>query len=169
MLKRIEELAAQHPDEKGVIHTINYKIAQDIEEYLGLQYSDRMVFPKREEDKEKVMEAFKESKDPLIMVSPSFGLGVDLEDDDARWQVIVKVPFAYLGDEQVRTRLRENERWYKVDAANRCIQTAGRIVRSFEDYGVTYLLDTNFYWFFNEDPTIFPEWFREAVVTPRDR
>ncbi len=169
MLTMAEKLAEEHSKEKGVVHTISYAIARDIEDNIDFKLRNRMVFPKSGDDKELVLKNFRKSKEPLILVSPAMGLGVDLEDDTARWQVIVKVPFAYLGDEQVRIRLHENEKWYRVDAANRCIQTAGRIVRSYEDYGVTYLLDTNFYWFFNTDPGIFPEWFREAVVVSKDR
>ena len=163
MVEEIDKIIDEHRGQKGLIHTISYAIAKDIRE--NSRHTKIMVFPSSLEDKAAVIDKFKTSTSKMVLVSPALGIGVDFEDDAARWQIIVKVPFASLGDEQVRMRLRTNDEWYKVDAANRCIQAAGRIVRSEEDWGITYLLDANFNWFFSKDfRHLFPLWFQEVVV-----
>lgn len=162
MIKEVDKIIEKHSEEKGLIHTISYKIANDILE--GSAYRDRMVAPSSEDDKAFALQQFRSSPEPRVLVSPAFGRGINLEGDAARWQIIVKVPFASLGDEQIRIRLRDNKDWYQYDAANRTVQASGRIVRSEEDFGITYLLDTNFLWFFKRNPSAFPQWFREAVM-----
>jgi Rad3-related DNA helicase len=162
MVAEIDEIIERHEGEKGLIHTISYKIAHDILSCSA--YKARMVAPNSEDDKGFALQQFIDSDEPRILVSPAFGIGINLEGDAARWQIIVKVPFASLGDEQIRMRLRDNNAWYTYDAANRCVQASGRIVRSEEDFGVTYLLDSNFLWFFQRNPSAFPKWFKEAVV-----
>ena len=44
------------------------------------------------------------SKDPTILVSPSLMEGIDLVDDLSRFQIIVKVPYASLGDKHVKKK-----------------------------------------------------------------
>ncbi len=160
MIVGIDEIIERHKGEKGIIQTISYKIQQDIVE--GSAFSHLMIAPTSDDNKALALEEFELSKDK-ILVSPAYSVGVDLEGDLARWQIVVKVPFPYLGDEQVRIRQRENDRWYKVQAANTLIQMCGRIVRSYDDYGTTYLLDKNFYWLLNEYRDLFPDWFMASV------
>ena len=162
MVSKIDEIIERHEGEKGIIHTISYKIAHDILE--GSAYKGRMIAPSSEDDKGFALQQFIASPEPRVLVSPAFGIGINLEGDAARWQIIVKVPFASLGDEQIRMRLRDNNAWYSQDAANRVVQASGRIVRSEKDFGITYLLDSNFLWFFQRNPSAFPKWFKDAVV-----
>jgi Rad3-related DNA helicase len=162
MVAKIDEIIERHEGEKGLIHTISYKISHDILNYST--YKDRMVAPGSDDDKGFALQQFLDSDEPRVLVSPAFGIGINLEGEAARWQIIVKVPFASLGDEQIRNRLQDNRDWYTYDAANRAVQASGRIVRSEKDFGVTYLLDLNFMWFFQRNPSAFPRWFKEAVV-----
>ena len=69
--------------------------------------------------------------------------GLDLVGDLARWQVICKLPYPYLGDPQVAARRAEEPGWYEWRTCFTLVQAYGRAVRSEEDHAVTYLLDAD--------------------------
>ncbi len=100
-------------------------------------------FPEWYKEIEKLDE-FKSFPGPTILFAVSMGEGTDFRDDQARWQVIVKTPYQDLKDEWV-ARHRESEdmgqRWYDISALQMVIQAAGRIVRSKDDWGESYIPD----------------------------
>lgn len=103
------------------------------------------------------------NSDDGILVSPSVHTGLDFRDDLARWQIIVKVPYASLGDEVIRRRAETDRDWYIQDAIVKIVQAYGRIVRNENDYGRTYILDSEFYRLLMSYRNMFPKWFLDAV------
>ena len=77
-------------------------------------------------------------------MSPSVSEGVDLKDDLARFQIILKVPFGNLGDPWMKAKLTRSGEWYENRASTEVAQMIGRVVRSETDYGITYILDSAF-------------------------
>lgn len=78
--------------------------------------------------------------------------GIDGAGDSCRWQAMCKVPWPHMKDPVV-TRLMESvdpttkkwaNAWYTWKAAQQTVQGMGRVCRSDDDYGVTYLLDSGF-------------------------
>src|SRR5690625_7243688 len=67
--------------------------------------------------------------------------GIDLADDLARWQVICRIPYANLGDAQVKARSEQDPSWYDWRTCLSVGQAHGRSVRARDGYAVTYLLD----------------------------
>lgn len=67
--------------------------------------------------------------------------GVDLKDDLARFQVIVKAPFLPLTDKRVKKLADKDFNWYINKMLCSLIQSCGRGVRSQNDHCVTYILD----------------------------
>jgi len=100
-----------------------------------------------------------------MLLSPTMMEGVDLEGEVCRWQVLAKTPYKPLGDPRVDYLLNEegNWRWYKETAARRIIQSAGRAVRSSDDYATYYILDSAYQNVLTSART--PEWFEIAMVT----
>ena len=88
--------------------------------------------------------------------------GFNMIDDLARWQVIAKVPYPYLGDEQVRAKKDADPDWYIMQTCMTIIQACGRVMRSHEDHGVTYILDTDFKRLYLQNSHFFPKWFTAA-------
>jgi Rad3-related DNA helicase len=84
--------------------------------------------------------------------------------DLARWQVIVKVPYPYLGDPQVSTRRAIDPAWYEWRTALRLVQAYGRAVRSQDDHAVTYVLDALFSGWVRRQHERLPRWFLEAIA-----
>jgi Rad3-related DNA helicase len=113
--------------------------------------------------REEVMQLFRASATPYILVSPSAMLGLSLNDDLARWQVIVKVPYANIGDPSVSHRMNAIPGWYEWQTAKDLIQTFGRICRSMSDWGVTYVLDAGFQGFYKRNRNLFPPYVQSAI------
>jgi Rad3-related DNA helicase len=59
--------------------------------------------------------------------------GVDLKDDLSRFQVLVKIPYPYLGDPLVKKRMNKWSGWYSLQTAKKIVQAVGRSVRSYDD------------------------------------
>lgn len=158
LVKTIQTLLADHPNEKGMIHTGNYKIAKHLQEHVG---SSRLLFHESS-DREAVLQVHLESDEPTVLVSPSMTEGVDLRDDASRWQVIAKIPFPYLGDEMTKKRMARNGRWYGFVTARTIIQSLGRSVRNEKDYAISYILDEDWEAFFRRSGDMFNDDFRKA-------
>jgi Rad3-related DNA helicase len=90
--------------------------------------------------------------------------GFDFKDDCARWQIITKMPYPYLGDRQVAAKKDRSPDWYDTQTIQTVIQATGRICRSEEDWGVTYMLDEDFKILWDRRRSMFPPWFKEAIV-----
>jgi len=154
------ELIPPHLKYKGVIHTHTNDIANYIME--NSKYKEYMVTSVGNV-RAVSFEEFFASPPPCIMVTPSMKMGVDLKDDLARWQVICKVPYPYLGDPQVAKRVKMDQGWYSWQTCMSIIQTYGRVCRSDTDWGETYVLDSKFNDLYIQNRLMFPEWFSEAI------
>ena len=139
MIRKIKMLAEKHQDEKGVIHTFTYAIAQRFRQ--NFKNDNRFMFH-NQKNKEDVFERFKEDKTNKILVSPVAFEGVDFPYDQARWQCICKEPFPNMMDPQISVRDSVDFDWV---FRQRCLvlsQMYGRTNRAPDDFSVTYLLDS---------------------------
>jgi ATP-dependent DNA helicase DinG len=136
--KQIKNLCDQHKDVKGVIHTHTMEITN----YLRNNINDpRFIFRGDGMTNEQILKQHLEDSSPTILVSPSLTYGVDLKDDLARFQILVKAAYMPLGDERIKRLFKEDGQWYVNKMLNNLIQACGRGVRSVDDYCVTYVLD----------------------------
>ena len=149
LVSKIKEIADNHLGEKGIIHTFTYNINYQL--YMALRSDDRFIFHTQDNRVEKTKE-FKEepAEDGSIFVSPYSYEGVDFPYDEAKWQIICKNPYPYLGDAQVKARMEMDRVNYSTDWGwiNRQIalvlsQMYGRTNRAEDDYSVTYILDSD--------------------------
>ena len=87
-----------------------------------------------------------------------------LAERDGRFFFTGNCPFPYLGDRQVLAKKELDPEWYTLQTVSTIIQACGRIVRSDTDYGITYILDSDFIPLFEKNPEFFPPWFVGAFV-----
>lgn len=169
LVNKIKQLADKHSEEKGIIHSHSYNINYRL--YQTFKDDDRFIFHTQENRVEKTNE-FKayDDDEPYIFVSPYSFEGVDFPYGDARWQVICKMPYPYLGDAQVRARMdmdkRENATdwgWCNRVVALTLSQMYGRTNRAIDDYSVTYLLDSDINRYLGP-ATLVTDYFLEGVV-----
>lgn len=149
LVSKIQEIADNHLGEKGIIHTFTYNINYEL--FKAFRKDDRFIFHTQDNRVEKTNE-FKELPDDegYIFVSPYSYEGVDFPYDQARWQIICKNPYPYLGDAQVKARMEIDRINYSTDWGwvNRQIALAlsqmyGRTNRAIDDYSITYILDSD--------------------------
>lgn len=169
LVESVDDILASYPDQKGLIHTGSYKVANYIR--------DHSKFPERlwgHDGKTRIsaLEAFKSDPEG-VLVSPSMTTGVDLPYDLCRFQIIAKLSFPDLGDPQVKKRMKlgpdgnpnpKGQSWYNWITACTLVQTYGRGMRAIDDSCDTYLLDGNWGWFKHTVKDMLPPWFREAII-----
>ena len=162
MASAIVKLATKHAGERGVIHCVSYKLGKEMYRLLrGTPIGNRILFPENADQRDAMFAEHSRSTD-AILLSPSFAEGYDFKGDLARWQIICKVPYPSLGNLVVRARKDENEEWYGLQTVMKIIQASGRIVRSEDDYGETYILDSDFGFLLKKYEHLFPKWWMDA-------
>ncbi len=158
----LEKIIEHHKYEKGLIHTHNYKCQQ----YIMKNIKDKRLMDHKSTDREYKLRLFEKSKEPLVLVSPSMSEGVDLPYEKCQFQVIYKIPFPYLGDQQIKNRKALDPKWYAYKTVMTLIQAYGRGMRAEDDYCETYILDGNVKMLFNNRmyKSLVPDFFKEAIV-----
>ena len=151
----IDNLMERHQNEKGIIHTVNYRIGEAI--LSGTKYADRIITHKEAGDREKILDQFRANNTNAVLMSPSFTEGVDLPYNQCRWQVIAKIPYGDLGNKQIKARMENDNAWYATNAIVNMIQAYGRIMRAEDDSGITYILDTSLMNLINRWKTVFEQ------------
>ena len=166
LLSTTLKILNKHGDKKGLIHCHSYQLGRAINDYLmTTEHAGRVLFPAIAKDRNELFMRHRLTNEPTVLLSPSMTEGFSLDDDLARFQIIAKMPFPYLGDKQVAAKKDLDQDWYTLQTVMTIIQACGRIVRSDTDYGDTYILDRDFYRLYNDDNLqFFPKWFEDAFV-----
>lgn len=164
----IAKLLDKH-NQKGVIHAHSYRVLRHLIDHLPARHRPRLIYHTGPEGREDALTRHLSSRTNhghggSVLLTPSMTEGIDLMGDLARWQVIVKVPYPYLGDPQVSTRRAIDPAWYEWRTALRLVQAYGRAVRSQDDHAVTYVLDALFPGWVRRQQERLPRWFLEAVA-----
>lgn len=143
-MAKIREIASHHQGEKGVIHSVSYSRAERVADSLA---SDNVLLDDDEHETDAMLTRWQNSNKD-IFISPTVTEGVDLHTDKARWQVLLKAPFAYAGDSRVDYLLNEEHEWgwYYEETAIDIIQAVGRAVRGPEpkEAATFYVIDSKF-------------------------
>jgi len=155
----IKLLLEQHKNEKGIIHCVNFRIAQ----YLVDNIPSTRLLTHTSENRDEVLKNHIQSDQPTVLVSPSMMEGVDLAGDASRFQILCKVPFPFLGDEVIKKRMEKNRMWYSYQTVKSVVQAMGRSIRNETDYAVSYILDSDWERFFRMNKQMFPEEFTKSI------
>jgi Rad3-related DNA helicase len=162
IISAVKKILALHPGEKGLIHTINYRLRDAIMQ----QIEDIRLVTHDPFNKQQILDAFRASDQPLVLVSPSSERGLSLEDSQCRFIILCKAPFLSLGDKAVKARKNSGQigrLWYVADMLLTVVQAMGRGVRHENDFCVSYLLDERIASSMRQQTTLMPPWFRDAL------
>lgn len=163
LLQMCETILEAHPEDKGIIHCHSYALGQRIYDYFRSRpQGKRVLFSTKASERTANFNLHRASPHPTVMLSPSIAEGFSFDDDLARFQIIAKVPYPYLGDRQVAAKMKIDRDWYTLQTVMTILQACGRIVRNDTDHGSTYILDHDFVRLFEENQKFFPKWFRDA-------
>ena len=158
----IKDILKKHENEKGIIHTVSGSCRDFL---MNSIQTDRFITHDTQ-NRADVIEKFKNSKRPLVLVSPSVNEGVDLPGEECRFQIIFKIPYPDLGDKQVCMRNAFDSKWYDYKTSLALVQTHGRGMRFEEDYCTTYFIDSRLIGYVTEDTSLnnfIPNTFRDAI------
>jgi len=173
----IDEILNFHNGERGIIHSVTYDLQKHI--FNGVTPLNRKrllcrdmdtlngvvsksVYPKKYSNQELL--SLHEAKPDNVLLSPSMMEGVDLHDDLSAFQVIIKLPWANLGDIRIRTKSNLDGDWYANKMWLSILQASGRSTRHETDRSMTYILDANFKYFYNQWKSKLPDWFKQRIV-----
>ena len=162
----IDKILSHKKDDKGIIHTGNYKVATKIyKDYKNISKVNRDRFLIKFTDEvtnQNLINLHTRSKN-TVLLSPSMTTGVDLKDDLSRFQIIVKMPFMSLADPRTKKKSELNNDWYVCQMLKTLIQACGRSTRSSDDYSATYVLDSSFKYYVTRYKKWLPEYFLNRI------
>ncbi|MEZ7989542.1 MAG: helicase C-terminal domain-containing protein [Nitrosopumilus sp.] len=144
-IRKIDEILSKHKSERGLILTSSKKRCFDILSQLSPENKKRIrICHSSNSDgttqDEKI--AQHRATSGSVLLSSSLWEGVDLKDDDSRFQIIAKAPYKSLGDTRVRAKMNKFPSWYSSETMMKILQGFGRSIRSEDDWARTYVIDS---------------------------
>lgn len=155
----IDKIVQRHGKENGIIHSVSFKLAEEIKEYSA--YDDRMLISN---NRFEIMDYLSKANSGRIVVSPSIVQGYDFKGDLSRWQVLPKIGWGFLGDSWVKLNMERDQDWYNRKAILSIVQSCGRSVRGINDHATTYILDATFDRLLKNNRHLFPSGFVESII-----
>jgi Rad3-related DNA helicase len=177
----VDDILEIHKGERGVCHAVTYDLVKNIYQRVKPENRKRLLcrdmdayasaqvgkntFPKKYKNSELLsIHEIEGAAYGSVLLSPSMMEGVDLYDDLSRFQIIIKLPWANLGDIRVKIKSELDGDWYKNKMWLNILQASGRSTRNEEDTSVTYILDSNFAYFWDQWKHKLPNWFNRRLV-----
>lgn len=159
--KYIQQIAADRLEEKGVIHA-TYQMAALLRRHLT---DSRYIYHDRD-SKRDMYRLFRESPPATgkVLIASGMYEGIDLPEDLGRWQVISKIPWMSLGNPAIAHMASLDPDYYLWECMKTTIQACGRICRTPEDYGESFILDRSFWRLLRDGEKFLPEYFSEAII-----
>jgi len=141
----IIEILNHHSNEKGIIQVTSFYLLNQI--VNNIKMSDYSLYKKlyihtQGEKLESIIDDYKNGK-KLYLISPSIWEGIDLPDDNARFNIVVKTPFPSLASPRMKMIADLYKDIYTITTIQKIVQGNGRIIRNKDDYGTSYFLDSN--------------------------
>ena len=192
MTEMVSAIMDNHNEEAGIIHSGTYRIQNELLKRLDKKYVDRIISRttyggSKADDQAAPKSTFEKLMDKsdqrvvknadlikmhqesygnnTVLMSPSLHEGTDLHDDLSRFQVIIKLPWASLGDPRVSAKSMISDAWYANRMWTTILQASGRSVRHHDDFAVTYILDGSFPYFYKQWQQKLPSWFKNKIVS----
>lgn len=134
------KICEAHKGQRGIIQTGSYENSKRLREMLPKDILNRCIFYNENIEKHSALSAYIGKQDAILM-GPTLIEGLNFPDDMCRFQICVKVPYAFLGSEYVREKMHNVAGWYRHDAIIKICQGIGRGVRHKHDWCRTYILD----------------------------
>ena len=163
IIRDVGQIMDKHGNEKGLIYTHTYKISEQI--CNGVSRVNKMrLMPHESSTRDIVISRFMSDESNSVLISPSISDGVDLKDDLARFIIITKIPYAFIGDAQIKARMERDRQWYVWKTALKLVQIMGRGIRHEKDYCSIYILDSDIENFINNNRKLFPDYILKSII-----
>lgn len=144
------------------IHCHSYRHQQWLVQNISEDLKPRLIFHSNRDREKKLNEWIRSNG--KIFVSVAFNEGQDWKYEVCDAQILLKVPFPYLGDKRVARRLDLGlNQWYGNHALSEVIQAYGRAIRAEDDKARFYVIDGSFIKLLRNCWRYTPDWFKEAL------
>lgn len=155
-------ILCRYPNERTLIHAVSHELASAIGDELEPLFGNRILCDRGSKEKVNEDETEEEKEERLrnnefvrrylaqpgsVLISAKVGRGNDFKDWRCRNIILAKVPFPYLGDRRVKTRLEKTESGelaYLIHTVREVEQYFGRGNRHKHDWVRIWCLDDNF-------------------------
>lgn len=161
LVEGIDEIIDHHDGQNGIIHTVSYDRADKFLQYS--KHRQNVVVPRTRKALLEALDTAMRNKRRIIIASPAMVEGYDFKGDLSRFQIILKVPYSFLGDPLVAHVNKIDPSAYFREAILSIVQMAGRSVRGIDDHAATYIIDSSFEMLLSRNGDFFPKWFVEAL------
>lgn len=161
IINQIKQIVEFHINDKGIIHTHTQEITNLLRDKL--HHNKRFLFRDEISNNENILNEHFKADLPTILVSPSLAYGIDLKDDLARFQIIVKLPYPPLSVKRIKKLFDIDKDWYENKMLNAVVQACGRATRSKHDFSSTYVLDGNIVNVLKRSKNKLPQYFIDRV------
>lgn len=158
-IRRIDNIIESRLDRKGIIHSVSFARAKRI--YETSRWKDMMLL-NQTANTQLVVDKFRQSRKPVVLVSPSVDTGFDFPYAAAEYQVVGKIPFPVPTDPLVAARSLTDPLYHQKLAVTRLVQMTGRVMRAEDDKGETFIVDDSINYLYQHVRPYFPMWWREA-------
>jgi Rad3-related DNA helicase len=144
------------------IHCHSYRHQRALVANLSPDLKHRLIVHTGKDREEKLQEWMRSRG--KVFVSVAFNEGQDWKYDICDAQILLKVPFADIGDMRVKRRLELGQRqWYENQAMLEAIQAYGRAIRAEDDIARFYVVDGSFISLVRNTWHFIPDWFKAAL------
>jgi Rad3-related DNA helicase len=164
IISQIEAILKLRSEQRGIILLTSYSQLDYILEKISAELKPRLLPLQRGQDKTEAISVHKNTANS-VLISPGLESGVNLPDDDSRFQIIVKAPYYPTVDDLRMKKIYDSEpdhRRYYLKSAFRLLQMAGRSIRHVQDHAMTYVLDSKAERMVYHQRNDLPRWFIEA-------
>lgn len=144
---------------RGFVHA-TYELARDLKK----RYPKDFIYHDSVDKTRKLNSWLNNKQNTKTFVGCGLTTGLDLKGDICRWQVILKVQYPDLGDPAVMAKANNNPKWYYWSTVKQLLQAYGRICRTPDDTGTTYVIDSDFILLYNKHRDLFSQWFKDAFT-----
>lgn len=160
MVEKIEKIMTIFKDDKGIIHAPSYQAGEQIASRLG----SRRIITHTKSNFLSTLQNFFEEDGNRVLISPNIAQGVDFKGDRARFQIVLRVPYASTQSKFNEDMVKNNFQAYNLSALVVFGQQCGRVNRSEDDYGATFLMDSRFNDFIRKNKSMLPQWLLNGMI-----
>lgn len=164
IISQIEAILKIRANQRGIILLTSYSQLDYILEKISPELRPRLLPLERGQDKGEAIDIHRNTANS-VLISPGLESGVNLPDDDSRFQIIVKAPYYPTVDDLRMKKIYDSEsdhRRYYLKSAFRLLQMAGRSIRHVKDSAMTYVLDAKAERMIYHQRNDLPKWFMDA-------
>jgi ATP-dependent DNA helicase DinG len=163
IIRKINELLDKHKGERGLIHTTSNALTEEVCSNVHNRFRDRLVRYVSTKEKMEILAAWDKYPQDAVLVGPSLTTGIDMKDDFARFNIVVKLSYPNMRSALWARRSESLQHIYLGETASVLEQACGRTTRSIEDWSISYILDSRAERFMLQNQLYFSQSFLKRV------